>query len=79
MKIDKYTLFQFENFEGNEDALMKYLRKNNKSFLKQWQKMNIEQKVTYIKKYNDNLLTNLKDKLYIEGINEISYKKFQIL
>ena len=76
--LDKHTLFRFENFEGNEEALIKYLKKNNKSFLKQWHLMNDTQKSKYIKTWDDDIWSNLKDNLYIQGLNEISYKKFQL-
>lgn len=77
--INQYTLFQVQNFIGNEKSLITYFRKQNPIFLRQWMKMNEQQKSEYIKKYDDDLMSNQSDKNYIDGINEISFKKFTII
>lgn len=77
--INQYTLFQVQNFIGNEKSLITYFRKQNRIFLRQWMKMNEQQKSEYIKKYDDDLMSNQSDKNYIDGINEISFKKFTII
>lgn len=77
-KITAHTIFQIQNFQGNEKALITYFRKHNPIFLRQWQKMNDNQKAEHIKTYDDDLMLNQKDENYISGINEISYKKFEI-
>ena len=78
IKINQYTIFQIQNFQGNEKALIPYFRKHNPIFLRQWMKMNDTQKSEYIKNYDDNLMINQQDENYISGINEISYTKFNI-
>lgn len=77
--INQYTLFQVQNFIGNEKSLITYFRKQNRIFLRQWMKMNEQQKSEYIKNYDDDLMSNQSDKNYIDGINEISFKKFTII
>jgi hypothetical protein len=50
MKITNTTCFKFENYTGNENGLIKYLRKNNKSFLNKWNKFSNTEKLQFVNK-----------------------------
>ena len=78
-KIDRTTCFNVDGFVGNETGLIKYLSKNNTKMLRQWKKFTDEQKLQYINKYEDNQIENfLNNEKFFEGINTISYVKFEI-